>query len=479
MTAAHASGLEAQADALAAGETSSVELVNAALDAIAASQPDLNAFRCVREEAARAEAAEADRRLAAGERRPLLGVPIAIKDDTDVAGESTAFGCEGEFEPKTEDAEAVRCLREAGAVIVGKTNTPEFGQWPFTEGPAFGATRNPWDLERTPGGSSGGAASAVAAGLVPAALGSDGGGSVRIPAAWTGLVGIKPQRGRISTWPDPEAFNGLTCLGPLARSVADAALLLDAARGNRPGDLHCPATPDEPYQATARRRDPGRLRIALSFKVPWCTVRAQVDPEIKRATERIAGVLEGLGHEIVEADPRYGLIGLTYVPRGTAGLRDWAERVPDPGLLDRRTQEAVRTGRVLGGPLLKLAKATEGRLQRQVGSIFAKADLVLTPTTATPAPPIGATDGFSGFKTDRTMLSWVPFAWPWNVLGWPGISVPAGLTGKGLPVGAQFLGPAASESRLIALAAQLEEVERWDELRPPYTADATAGAQAA
>src|SRR6202023_4023472 len=164
--------------------------------------------------AALGEADEADRRLAAGERAPLLGVPIAIKDDTDIEGETTPFGCEGTFEPKLADGEVVRRLRAAGAVIVGKTTTPEFGQWPITEGSAFGITRNPWSLEHTPGGSSGGSAAAVAAGLVPAGLGSGGLGSVPIPAAWTHLVGIKPQRGRISTWPDPGAFNGLTCIGP-------------------------------------------------------------------------------------------------------------------------------------------------------------------------------------------------------------------------------------------------------------------------
>jgi amidase len=238
-------GPVAHARMLAAGELSSSELVDLSLARIDAADPILNAFRCVRAEEARREAQEADRRHAAGERLPLLGVPIAIKDDVDLAGEETRFGCAGSFEREREDCEAVRRLKAAGAVIVGKTNTPELGQWPFTEGPAFGATRNPWSLEHTPGGSSGGAAAAVAAGLVSAAVGSDGAGSVRIPAAWTGLVGIKPQRGRISTWPDPEAFQGLTVLGPLARTVADAALLLDVLAGNRPGDLHRTAAPAE------------------------------------------------------------------------------------------------------------------------------------------------------------------------------------------------------------------------------------------
>src|SRR5690242_13253369 len=225
---------------LASGSVTSDDLVRRSLDTITASQPALNAFRVVLTEQALADAAEADRKRAAGEQLPLLGIPIAVKDDVDVKGVPTSFGAQGTIAPAREDAEVVRRLRAAGAVIVGKTNTCELGQWPFTSGPAFGHTRNPWSREHTPGGSSGGSAAAVAAGLVSAAIGSDGAGSVRIPAAWTHLVGIKPQRGRISTWPLPEAFNGITVNGVLARTVADAALVLDAASGNAPGDRHQP-----------------------------------------------------------------------------------------------------------------------------------------------------------------------------------------------------------------------------------------------
>ncbi|MEV0474848.1 amidase family protein, partial [Streptomyces prunicolor] len=225
MTPDRSAGLAESARALAAGEVTARALTEEALARIDSTQASLNAFRIVRREAALAEAEAADRELAAGVRKPLLGVPVAVKDDMDVAGEPTAFGCRGEFPPVAEDGEAVRRLRAAGAVIVGKTNTCELGQWPFTEGPAFGATRNPWNSRHTPGGSSGGSAAAVAAGLVPAALGSDGAGSVRIPAAWTHLIGVKPQRGRISTWPRGESFQGITVNGTLARTVADAALL--------------------------------------------------------------------------------------------------------------------------------------------------------------------------------------------------------------------------------------------------------------
>jgi amidase len=462
-------GLTQQARLVAAGERSARELVDAALTRIDAAQPALNAFRCVRADAARAEADEADRLHAAGERRPLLGVPVAIKDDMDLAGETTPFGCEGSFHPRTCDGELVRRLRAAGAIVVGKTNTPEIGQWPFTESPAFGATRNPWSLGHTPGGSSGGAASAVAAGLVPAAAGSDGAGSVRIPAAWTHLVGIKPQRGRVSTWPHPAAFHGLTCIGPLARTVEDAALLLDAMAGNRADDPYRPPAPSEPF-ARAAQRDPGRLRIALSWRIPWSLAPARLDPAVRAPVERLAGVLAGLGHEVEVADPRYGFAGASFMPRSTHGVREWAQRnVGDLARLDPRTHATMRLGSLLA-PFVRLALALERPLHAYVGRIFRRFDVVLMPTTAQPPRPVGAIDGLGGWATDKLMVAACPYTWAWNVLGWPGVNVPAGLTGDGLPVGAQLLGPANAEPRLIALAAQLEAAERWHERRPPCAA---------
>ncbi|MFF0215409.1 amidase [Streptomyces vinaceus] len=458
------SGLVETARALAEGSARARRLTEEALERIAAAQPVLNAFRIVRTEAALAEADAADRRLAAGERLPLLGVPVAVKDDMDVAGEPTAFGCAGEFPPKTADSEAVRRLRAAGAIVIGKTQTPELGQWPCTEGPAFGDTRNPWNPSYTPGGSSGGSAAAVAAGLVPAALGSDGAGSVRIPAAWTHLVGVKPQRGRISTWPEPESFHGLTVNGVLARSVADAALLLDAVSGQHPQDRHRPAARVSAVEAV--RRPPGRLRIALSFGMAFTGTPKSLDPEVRSAVERLAGRLESLGHEVVPEDPRYGRIGLTFVPRATGGVRDWASRVPDPGLLDPRTHGAMRTGRILGGLPLRASRRAETLLRRRIGEIFGRFDVVLTPTTATPPLRIGALAGLGAMATDRAMIAACPYAWTWNVLGWPGVNVPAGFTSGGLPLGAQLLGPADSEPLLLSLAAQVEAAEAWTSHRP-------------
>lgn len=452
------------ARALATGTVTSYDLVRSALDRIDASQASLNAFRVVRRDNALAEAREADRLLTAGERRPLLGVPVAIKDDTDIVGETTMFGCAGTFDVKTHDAEVVRRLREAGAVVVGKTHSPELGQWPLTGGDAFGHTRSPWSREHTPGGSSGGSAAAVAAGLVPAALGSDGAGSVRIPASWSNLVGIKPQRGRISMWPDAEAFEGLTTHGTLARTVADAALLLDIVAGNHPGDLH---TRPAATVSDAVGRDPGRLKIALSLKLPFTATPRRLDPRVHIRLAALAATLRDLGHEVTLADPDYGILfGLNFLPRSMSGIENWLHRLPDPALADVRTRANARTGRMLHGAPLRAARRAEPRLRRRVGRIFDRFDVVLTPTTATPPLPVDAIDGIGGWATDKVITAACPYAWPWNVLGWPGISVPAGFTDEGLPVGAQLLGPEDSEPLLISLAAQLESVLRWHEHIP-------------
>ncbi|HEX3780915.1 MAG TPA: amidase [Pseudonocardiaceae bacterium] len=450
------SGAGRLVELLAEGAVTSVGLTTEVLRRIEASQPTLNAFRRVRAEAALAEAAEADRALAAGSRAPLLGLPLAIKDDVDLAGEPTAFGCAGDFPPAAADCELVRLLKAAGAVIVGKTNTPELGQWPFTEGEAFGVTRNPWQPEYTPGGSSGGSAAAVAAGAVPVAVGSDGAGSIRIPAAWTNLVGIKPQRDRISPLPARELFYGITTPGPLARTVADAALLLGVLA----------ARPDAPYTAAAQQH-PGRLRIALALRPPFTGYRIALHPEVRAAVERLAGVLANLGYEVHSASPRYGLVGFDFLPRSTAGLHEWSARIPDPALLDPRTRANIRTGRIFGRRLLGFSRASNGFFQRRVGRIFDTVDVVLTPSTATPPPLVGAMAKLDANGLSKAMVQACPYAWPWNTLGWPAINVPAGRTSEGLPLGAQLLGPAHSERRLISLAAQLESRERWSDLRPP------------
>jgi len=458
-------GLAEQAELVASGAVSSAELVERALGRADRVQPTLGPFRVLRHEAARAEAAEADRRVAAGERLALLGVPVAIKDDTDLAGETTPFGCAGDCVPKSDDGEVVRRLRAAGAVILGKTTTSELGQWPNGETTEFGVTRNPWDPSRTPGGSSAGSAVAVATGIVPAAVGSDGAGSVRIPAAWTGLVGLKPQRGRISSWPDTDPFFGITTNGPLGRSVDDVALLLDVLTGNHPEDRFRPPPPDVPFRVAARREPPA-LRIALSFRTPYF-VDEVLEPEIRTSVERLAEVLEGLGHRVFAAEPDYGLVGLSFLPRASAGSARWLERIPNPRP-EPATVAEVRIGRALGGPVLRVARGLEPHYQRKVGRIFERADVVLTPTTARMPLPIGALDGLGWWARGQVVSASCPYCFVWNTLGWPALDVPAGLSRSGLPIGAQLLGRACDEATLLALATQLESVEHWADRRPPF-----------
>jgi len=449
---------------LATRKVTAAELARRSLHAIDMSQSTLNAFRVVLTESALADAAAADRRRAAGDTAPLLGIPIAVKDDVDVAGVPTRFGTDGYVRPATQDAEVVRRLKAAGAVIVGKTNTCELGQWPFTSGPAFGHTRNPWSRRQTPGGSSGGSAAAVAAGLVTAAIGSDGAGSIRVPAAWTHLVGIKPQRGRISTWPLPEAFNGITVNGVLARTVADAALVLDAASGNVEGDLHKPPPlTASDYVGIA----PGPLKIALSTRFPYTFFRAKLHPEILAVTKTVGEQLQTLGHSVVSGNPDYGLrLSWDFLARSTSGLWEWQERLGDDVDWDPRTLSNMRTGHMLSQAILRTARRHEAAAQRRVGSIFDIVDVVLAPTTAQPPPQARSFDRLGGLGTDRAMIRACPLTFPWNVLGWPSINVPAGFTSDGLPIGVQLMGPANSEGMLISLAAELEAISGWAAKQP-------------
>ncbi len=466
---------------LASGAVTSEQLVQESLHAITASQSTLNAFRVVLTEQALADAAKADTARAAGKQLPLLGIPIAVKDDVDVAGVPTRFGTDGSTCVATDDAEVVRRLKAAGAVIVGKTNTCELGQWPFTGGPGFGHTRNPWSRKHSPGGSSGGSAAAVAAGLVAAAIGSDGAGSVRIPAAWTHLVGIKPQRGRISTWPLPEAFNGITVNGVLARTVTDAALVLDAASGNADGDLHKPA----PIQAAEHvGRAPGPLRIAMSTKFPFTGFRATLHPEIRAALQTTADHLGQLGHTVEEKDPNYSLrMSWDFLARSTSGLLDWSDRLGDV-VYDERTATNMRIGRLLSQDVLRKARAHEAAVQRRISWIFNLVDVIIAPTTAQPPPLTHEFDRRGWSATERAAIAACPVTWPWNLLGWPSINVPAGFTSDGLPIGIQLMGPADSEPLLISLAAELEAITGWAAEQPevwwtaPSQTDASQAAAA-
>ncbi len=461
-------GIARQAELIAAGEISSRELVELCLRRIEAAQPRLNAFRAVLAERALLEADQADARLAAGDRRALLGVPIAVKDDIDVAGEATALGSNADGEPAGADAEVVRRLRAAGAVIVGKTNVPELCVWPFTETATFGVTRNPWNVQRAPGGSSGGSAAAVAAGLVGAALGSDGAGSIRIPAAWCGLFGLKPQRGRIPMAPRPRAWNGLSVNGVLTRRVADTALFHDVASGASEIDLDSAPAPEDSF-AHAAATPPGRLRIAYSTSVPP-GVLAKLDDDGSRALSETVELLRSLGHELTERAPDYGLGAATMlIPRYMRGVYEDARAIAHPERLERRTKGMARLG-ALAGPLFERALAGEADYARRLNAIFDDHDVLLTPATATGPPPIGKLEGRGALWTLNAVAGWVPYNGIWNVTGQPAASVPAGFGADGLPRGVQLVGRPNDEATLLSLAAQIEAERPWAATRPPESA---------
>jgi len=460
------SGIAAQARLIRAGEISSAELVEVYLERIARLGGQLNCFRVVLAERARVEAQQADARLSAGDARPLLGVPIAIKDDVDVAGELTTIGTNAVDRVAEADAEVVRRLREGGAVIIGKTLVPELTQWPFTESATFGVTRNPWDLQRSTGGSSGGSAAAVAAGLVGAAVGSDGAGSIRIPSAWCGLFGLKPQRGRVSMAPRSRGWHGLSVNGVLARRVADTALFHDVASGTTDVDAdHAPAPQIGFSEAAAR--PPGRLRIAYSTRIPP-GVLSKLDGDAHGALQQTVELLRSLGHELVQSDPEYDLLDIPCVlARYLRGIHDVAGELDHPERLERRTQAMVRAGGLISEGALARAMAREAPTALRLGRIFEEHDVLLTPATASPPPRVGQLQGRGALWTLNAVAGMVPYNGIWNVTGQPAASVPAGFGVDGLPRAVQLVARAGDETTLLSLAAQLESERPWEHHRPP------------
>jgi amidase len=445
-----------QAEMIRRGDVSSRELVELYLDRIERLDPELNAFRTVMAERALADAQQADARRGAGDERPLLGVPIAVKDTQDIAGEVTTWGTAAHGGPAERDDDFVSRLRAAGAVVLGKTNLPEQAIMGTTEGPAFGVTRNPWDTDRTPGGSSGGSGAAVAAGLCAAATGSDGAGSIRIPASCCGLVGLKPQRGRISLAPLDDHWYGLSVAGFLTRDVADTALLLDVTAQR---------TAERPFSQPAGETG-ARLRVAVSFKTPMPPSRA--GGEVRGAIEAVADRLRGLGHEVSERDPDYGRASDSATVRYLSGIAQDAERFPRRERLQRRTRGFVRMGRVIPSALLERARRDEARHAARINELFREYDVLLTPVSI--RSPVGAAE-WEGMGATRTLLGMAniyPFTAIWNMTGQPAISIPAPPSSDGLPIGAQLIGPPEGEARLLALAAQLEGELGWAGRRPPF-----------
>jgi amidase len=448
-------GISRQARMVRDGEVSSRELVQACLDRIEALDPKLNAWRIVLAEKALAEADQADGRRGAGGDRPLLGVPIAIKDDIDVAGTTTAWGTSAHGPEVAQDAEVVRRLREAGAVVIGKTNVPPMTIWPFTESPTFGITRNPWDAGRTTGGSSGGTAAAVASGMVGAGMGSDGGGSIRIPSAWCGLFGLKPTRDLVPLAPHDDAWQGLSVNGALTRSVADNALFLSVATG----------------QAFSTEPPGAKLKIALSYRrLPGAAPWPKLDPEIRAATEATAAALRELGHEVFPCDPDYGFGAFPqFLGRFLRGIHDDIETMPHRERLDKRTLGMGRMGSLWPASRIAKLRAGEGALRDRIWAGLQGADVLMTPAVSTLAPPAGKWEGKGAFTTLNGVAGHVPYNPIWNAMGQPAAAVPSGMSGSGLPLSIQLVAPVGADQLLLGLAAQLEAARPWADRRPPVS----------
>jgi amidase len=435
------------------GERSAREVVEESIARIDELNPRLNGFTQVLAARARAEADERDAALARGEAPgPLHGVPVAIKEELDVAGCVTTYGGRANTTPVTADSEVVRRLRGAGAVVVGKTAMPEFGSFPFTESEHTGYTLNPWDESRSPGGSSGGTAVAVATGMVPVGLGGDAGGSIRVPAAFTGLFGLKPQRGRVTTAPHPHLWWSLGVVGPLTRTVVDSALVHDVVRGNLPTDLYR-AGGDEPFMAAAAR-EPGRLRVGWSVRVPSLGVRN--DPVHVDAVRDTARLLAGLGHDVAEVDVHYPDPTAAFVPQFLAGVRTEADEVDHFDRLERRTRQTYRLGSWVTPGVREAALRRTEAYSRRLNRVFEDIDVLLTPVTAHRPPALGIVMGKGTVRSSLASLPTITYMVPWNLAGNPAAAVPTGIGPDGLPVAVQLVGRTDDESTLFSLSAQLE-----------------------
>ena len=451
------------------GQVSSTELVTAALEKIEQLQPTLNAFVHVDPDGALEAAAQIDK----NDSRPFAGVPIAMKDTTAVQGMPYTMGSDlfGDFVPG-HDSYVTRRVRDAGFVIVGKTNMPEFGILPVSEPRRFGPARNPWDTDRTPGGSSGGAAAAGAGGMVPLAHGSDGGGSIRIPASCTGLVGLKPSRGRISRGPDL-GDDFLVQDGSLTRTVAETAQMLDILGGYEIGDATwAPPPPDLFSEAT--KRDPGRLKIGYTL---GAAMEAPLDPECERATLEAAQLLSELGHEVEEVEAPWGggdLFEAFVMAFGTpismgmyfGGMvtgRDPSEELVEP--LSWAMWNAVRERSALD---YLLGRTQLSAVSRGIIALWETYDVILSPALAGRPVRIGEIDACSDDPWDdfKRSSEFTPYAAIYNVTGQPAITLPLFQGDDGLPTAIQLGGRPADEATLLSLSAQLEAARPWADRRP-------------
>ena len=469
-------GAARQAAMLAAGEISSRELTELHLERIERLDPHLNAFRVVWADRALAEADAADERLRPRgilrrrpgpeelADRPLLGVPIAIKDTLDVEGDVTMLGTAAFDEPADSDSILVSRLRRAGAVILGKTHLPELAIHGFTESKTFGVTRNPWDPTRTPGGSSGGSAAAVAAGMASIAHASDGAGSIRYPAAHCGLFGLKPQRNRVPI--DSRHWHGLSVNGAVSHTVADSALFLDAVTAGPAWSAASPVAPGRPFGESAAS-PPGNLRVAVTLAAPRAVAPPLLSDASRRVVAETAELLASLGHAVEWRDPDWGLVGNRISARYLGGIAEDIAAVPHPEALEAQTRGYSRIAKVAApGWAVERAIRSEGADRERINKIFERADVLLTPMTAGPAFEVGR---FHGRSTLRALIGesrFYPYAVPWNYTGQPAASVPAGLSSEGLPLAVQLVAPPDGEATLLSLAAQLEAERPWADRRP-------------
>ncbi len=458
-----------QAQAISSGEVSAVELVQHYLDRVDRLSEQVGAFVTVTGELALTQAGLAPTRMRDGASSPLYGVPTAIKDLTMTAGVRTTFGSAAfaDFVPDASD-EVVLRLEGAGMLSLGKTNAPEFGAPCYTEPAVAPAARTPYDLDRMAGGSSGGAAAAVAAGLVPVAHGSDGGGSIRIPASCCGLYGLKPSRGRVSAGPVYGEPIGLSTHGPLARNVRDAAAMLDAMAGPATGDPYwAPPLPEGETFLGWCDREPGRLRIAR-FARPFLP-GVEVHPEVLRAYDAAARLLEHLGHDVEEVD-------LPAPPEAMAVFERCWSVVTALSVAPARNEHLLRPltrwlqerGRSVSGPEFGLAVSEMRRIAAAVLRRLSAYDVVLTPTLAQPPLRVGEIrDDEDPARDFENQKAFTPFTSMWNVTGMPAASLPLHLTPDGLPVGVMLAARPAEEHLLLALSAQVEAAAPWHGAHPP------------
>jgi amidase len=461
------------------GEISARELVQCSLDRIEELNPALNAFVDVD----RKNALKAAGDVAPGDRRPFAGVPIAIKNNRAVKGLRLTYGCSLMADHVADyDHSLTRRLREAGFVIVGTTTLPEYGILPTSEAHLFGPTRNPWDLERTPGGSSGGAAAAVAAGMVPVAHGNDGGGSIRIPAACCGLVGMKASRGRISSAPE-RGDSPLVVDGVLTRTVVDTAAILDVLAGYEIGDATWAPAPSEPF-ALACRRSPGAeggsLRIAATTLTP--APDAVVDPVCSQAVDEAAELLRSLGHDVQEVDPPWRLDGLSelfgevfsaQVALSIAYSGTVAGHAPEAEDMEPMSWAIFSMVQRMGALEALAAGVRLQAFARRLIGFLAPYDALLTPALGERPLALGTLDTAvpDPMSTFTRSGLFTPFTAVFNASGQPGISLPLFQGEDGLPLAVQIVGRPAGEEALLALARQIEEAHPWAERRPPLAAD--------